>query len=183
MLLAYPETKMDFGVVYAADSFTSRKESGKVIYTHEYGDPFDQSEDKIIGCYCVIKNNRGEFITMLDKPAIEKHRKVSRSDNIWSAWFVEMVKKTVVKKACKDHFDDVYSQIDEIDNDNYDVENPTEISVEFKGKIDAITDLEILRKAYKDNKADKFKIKYIAKRSEQIKKEQEDANTERPAAE
>lgn len=181
MLLVYPETKMDFGVVYKGDDFTFRKESGKVIYLHEYSDPFNQNDENIIGCYCVIKNSRGEFITLLDKNAIAKHRKVARGDTFWDKWFVEMVKKTVIKKACKDHFDDVYTDIETIDNTtNIDIENPLEISVEFKSKIDALgEDKDKLREAYAKNKGDQFKIKYILKRVADIEaqeKEQADAD-------
>lgn len=174
MLKTYPETKMDFAVVYESDEFTFRRDSGKVSYSHELGNPFSQNENKIIGAYCVIKNNRGEFLTILDKEAIQKHRKVARSDSIWSKWFTEMVKKTIVKKACKDHFDDMYNDIEELDNENYDVENPLDVSVEFKGEIDSLTDLDALREAYAKYKGNPIKMKYIMKRVEMIKKESED---------
>jgi len=171
MLLVYPETKMDFGVVYEGDDFTFRKESGKVIYIHDYKNPFSQIDKNITGCYCVIKNSRGEFLTLLDKAAIDKHRSVARGDTFWAKWFVEMVKKTVIKKACKDHFDDMYVEIEAIDNaTNIDLENPLEISVEFKSKIDALgDDKDKINEAYHEYKGDQFKIKYILKRADEIK--------------
>lgn len=122
MLLSYPESKIDFGVVYKGDTFTFSKESGKVTYTHILGNPFEQKESDIIGAYCVIKNDRGEFITTLSALEIQKHRNVAKTDFIWKAWFKEMVIKTVIKKACKQHFDDIYAKIDELDNEQYDLE-------------------------------------------------------------
>src|SRR5690606_4123369 len=40
--------------------------------------------------------------------------------SIWDAWLSEMVKKSVVKRACKTHFKDLVADIEEIDNENYD---------------------------------------------------------------
>jgi hypothetical protein len=37
-------------------------------------------------------------------------------------WFTEMCLKTVIKKACKLHFGDIYTWIEEIDNENYDLD-------------------------------------------------------------
>lgn len=120
MLIAYPETKIDIQLVHQGDKFTFQKQSGEVIYTHEISNPFGGST--VIGCYCVIKNKRGEFLTLLDKDDIAKHRKVSKTDKIWSNWFDEMVLKTVVKKACKTHFADVYEAIETLDNEQYDLD-------------------------------------------------------------
>ena len=86
MLLTYPETIMDISIVYKGDTFEFRKKDGKVIYSHEIINPFGQTEDNIVGGYCVIKNQRGEFLTLLSKADIDKHRKVANTDKIWSKW-------------------------------------------------------------------------------------------------
>lgn len=125
MLLAYPESKIDVSLVYAEDEFSFLKENGKVIYSHKIKNPFGQQEKDIVGVYCVIKNKRGEFLTMLNREEIAKHRQVSRTDYIWRKWFREMVMKTVIKKACKQHFADIYEEIELEDNKNYDLEKPT----------------------------------------------------------
>lgn len=122
MLLVYPESKIDVSVVYKADTFTVSKESGKVEYTHTIGDPFGSTEADIIGAYTVIKNERGEFLTTLNQAEIKKHRSVAKTDYIWQAWFKEMVMKTVIKKAVKYHFDDVFVEIEKQDNEQYDLE-------------------------------------------------------------
>ena len=64
-------------LVYTDDKFSFEKHSGKVVYQHEINNPFDEKKDEnVIGGYCVIKNKRGEFLTLLSKNEIEKHRKV-----------------------------------------------------------------------------------------------------------
>ena len=65
MLIAYPESTVDDSLVYKEDFFESKKESGKVIYSHIINNPFSRKDEDLIGGYCVIKNKRGEFITLL----------------------------------------------------------------------------------------------------------------------
>jgi hypothetical protein len=134
MLLAYPESIIDVSLVYQDDTFQFQKQSGKVQYTHTIGNPFSREEKDIVGAYCVIKNHRGEFLTLLSKKDIDKHRKVAKTDYIWRSWFAEMALKTIMKKACKQHFKDVFSNIEAMDNQNYDLEkieepNPNEIII------------------------------------------------------
>lgn len=122
MLTVYPETLIDTQLVYKGESFSYEKENGKILYKYSPNNPFEeQKELDIIGAFCVIKNKRGEFITTLSKDEIVKHRKVAKTDYIWQAWYKEMVLKTVVKKACKVHFDDMYTQIELIDEKNFDL--------------------------------------------------------------
>jgi len=152
MLLSYPESVIDLQLVYDGDSFRFKKESGKILYTHEIANPFDDDkEKKIMGGYCIIKNNRGEFLTTLSKAEIEKHRKVAKTDAIWSSWLIEMCLKTVIKKGCKQHFKDIYGNIETIDNENYDLGQPLGITVETKSEIEEIKTLEDLEKYYRAN--------------------------------
>lgn len=117
MLLAYPETKMDMDVVKEGDTFNVDKVDGDITYRHVLTDPFKTATyENIIGAYCVIKNSRGNFLTVLSKEDIAKHRKVAKTDFIWSAWFKEMVLKTVIKKGCKYHFDDEFKSMVAEDN-------------------------------------------------------------------
>lgn len=127
MLLAYPESKIDVQVVLKDDMFTVSKESGKVIYEHKITNPFADPDKNINGAYCVIKNNRGEFLTTVSKEEIEKHKKSAKTQYIWNAWFKEMVLKTVIKKACKMHFDDVYESMIDLDNENEDIDTATDL--------------------------------------------------------
>lgn len=151
MILAYPESKIDMALVYQGDGFAFSKESGRVEYSHQIANPFGQKDEEIIGAYCVIKNKRGEFLTTLSPEDIEKHRKVAKTDSIWKSWFKEMCLKTVIKKGCKQHFEDVYRGIEEMDNENYDLENPVDVALEHKQKLEAMTTVEEVVKYYHEH--------------------------------
>lgn len=169
MLLAYPESLVDVGLVYEGDDFETQKESGKVKYEHMIKNPFDQKAENIIGGYCVIKNKRGEFLTLLSKEDIDQHRKAAKTDFIWKAWPKEMYLKTVIKKGCKQHFDDIYSGIEEMDNENYDLENPLDLDLKWKGEIDAVKSIEELKAYYAANKGKgKAFDQYVKIRKEQL---------------
>ena len=169
MFLAYPESTIDLSLVYGDDEFKVAKESGGVMYSHNIADPFNQNENNIKGGYCVIKNKRGEFLTLLGKADIEKHRKVAKTDFIWRQWFVEMATKTVIKKACKLHFSDIFQNIEKNDNENYELENPLELDLKLKQEIDEIETIEKLKEYYQDNKGKGKEFdKYISIRKKQI---------------
>lgn len=121
LLMIYPESKFDIQNVFEGDTFSFKKESGKVVYTHEINNPFSIQKN-IIGCYCIIKNQRGEFIETLNMEDIAKMRNVAKTQAIWNAWESEMILKSVVKRACKRHFKDVIVNIELIDNENYELE-------------------------------------------------------------
>jgi hypothetical protein len=152
MLLAYPESKLDVGLVYENDVFEVAKEAGSVIYTHTIKNPFNQTPEKMQGGYCIISNKRGDFLTLLSKEDINKHRKVAKQDYIWREWFNEMALKTVIKKACKQHFADIYETIEEKDNENYSLENPLDLDLKHKQEIEAIKTVEELKAYYEKNK-------------------------------
>lgn len=152
MLTIYPESKIDISLVYEGDAFKFRKESGAVIYDHSFKDPFNNPDDEIIGGYMVVKNKRGEFITLLSRADFEKHRKVARTDFIWAGWYPEMCKKTIAKKGFSDHFEDLYTGINSMDNENYDLDKPIrteidEISLKLVDAFDLYQgdDIEALR--------------------------------------
>ena len=171
MLLAYPESSVDVSLVFAGDTFSVSKDSGAVGYEHIIKDPFNQKPESVIGGYCVIKNKRGEFLTLLGKDDLEKHRKVAKTDYIWKAWPKEMALKTVIKKACKQHFADIYENIEQQDNENYDLDIPLDIELKYKQEIDAISNLADLAAYYKANsgKGKEFD-KYVGIRKKQLTK-------------
>lgn len=170
MLKAYPESKIDIGTVAKEDEVSFEKVDGTVIYRQIIKNPFaSPTEETIIGAFCVIKNSRGDFLTTLSKEEIEKHRKVARTDFIWKAWFKEMVLKTVIKKACKQHFDDVTAKMDEVDNENNDITNPLDLELQYKQEIDQLDTLEELD-AYRQANSGKGKDvdTYLFKRAKAI---------------
>jgi hypothetical protein len=62
-----------------------------------------------------------------------------------------MALKTIIKKAVKIHFEDVFSEVIEIDNENNDLDNPIDIELSWKQEIDKINDLEILKEYWLKN--------------------------------
>jgi len=152
MLLVYPETLFDVQMVYRDDTFKFEKNSGKVIYEHCINNPFGQSENDLKGGYCIIKNSMGEFLTLLTVAEFEKHRKVAKTDAIWKIWYIEMCLKTLIKKACKFHFDDIFQTIEKLDNEQNDLENSLEISIETKQQLEIINTVPDLEKYYRKNK-------------------------------
>jgi len=169
MLLSYPESQVDVSLVYKDDEFAFKKENGEVKYSHKIANPFGQKAEEIQGGYCVIKNKRGEFITLLSADDINKHRKVAKTDYIWREWMKEMALKTVIKKACKQHFADIYQGIEESDNENYNLDNPIGLDLKYKQEMDAIKTIDELRAYYQKNKGKGADFdKYCAIRKNQL---------------
>ena len=164
MLQVYPDSLIDIDLVYKGDTFVFEKDSGSVTYKHIIGNPFDHNDDNILGGYCVIKNKRGEFLTLLSKEEINKARKVAKTDSIWKAWFAEMCKKTIIKKAVKFHFD----AIEDEDNKNYDLDKINEEETFPEALKNAITNAEsydalkdIYKREYTSLKTAALKAEFI----------------------
>jgi hypothetical protein len=175
LLNVYPESKFDLQIVREGDTFEFKKESGKVIYTHVFGSPF-KLKDKTIGTYCIIKNNRGEFIEFLNMDEVAKMKNVAMTKNIWNTWEDEMILKSVIKRACKRHFKDVVTNMESIDNENYDLEN-VDLDSEVQGKIEKATTAKELMDIYTLNKGKlKDETAFLNLLSEK-RKELEDENT------
>lgn len=152
MLQVYPDSIIDCSLVYKGDSFAFEKENGHVTYKHIINNPFEHEKEKLIGGYCVIKNKRGEFLTLLSIPEIEQAKRVAKTDAIWKAWYAEMCLKTVIKKAVKFHFDDIYTVMEEEDNKNYDldlIEDKPEFPEPLKNAIMEAADCTALKDIYK----------------------------------
>jgi hypothetical protein len=123
MLLVYPESKIDVDVVKEGDTVNFDKVDGDITYRHIIKDAFQNPTfENIKGAYCVIRNSRGAFLTTLSKEEIQKHRAIAQTDQMWKAWFKEMVLKTVLKKGYKYHFDDLAVTMNEDDNQHVDLE-------------------------------------------------------------
>lgn len=118
VISVYPESEFDTQLVREKDTISFGKESGSVIYSHNISDPFS-SNIGIIGAYCVIKNKRGEFLETLGKDDFEKMKSQSDLKDGWSKWESEFWLKSVIKRACKRHFNDIVVEIEKIDNEDY----------------------------------------------------------------
>lgn len=149
VMLSYPETIFDFQIVYKEDSFTFRKESGKVIYSHTITNPFDTKKE-IQGAYGVIKNRKGEFIEFLTMEDIAKMKNTSMMKNIWNTWFDRMVLKSIIRRICNIHFKDITKDLDVIDNESNDL-NATNINELIQKDIENAKTQEDLTKIYNQN--------------------------------
>lgn len=117
VLRTYPEAKFDLQLVKEGDEFKVAKESGSVVYSHQLNNPFSNAQ--IIGAYCVIKTDRGEFFEALTKEDFEQMKKGSKQFYLWNDWESEFWLKSVIKRACKRHFYDVVEKIDKHDNEDF----------------------------------------------------------------
>lgn len=117
LYMVYPETVIDLQLIRQGDTYNFAKESGAVIYTHQLGDPFESTEKPIVGAYCVIKNSRGEFLETLNTTDYKKMRDASKTPSTWDKWQSEFYLKSVIKRACKRHFNDVTKALEEKDNE------------------------------------------------------------------
>jgi hypothetical protein len=54
----------------------------------------------------------------------------------------------VIKKACKQHFADIYEAVEEDDNVNYDLEKAVDVSGEHIEAVSAINTIDDLREYY-----------------------------------
>ena len=177
MYTVYPESLFDHSLAYKDDTFKFEKQSGKVIYAHQINNPFNQKQENIIGGYCIIKNKRGEFITLMSSELIAKHRKVAKTDSVWKSWFHEMCLKTLVKKACKQHFQDIYQNIETIDNENYDLSKSLEVDIDDKACVESIATVEELRQYWKSHQGRNAGVlkefnELLAKRKDEILSEE-----------
>lgn len=171
VLLVYPETKITHGLVYKDDDYNFYESDFKVKYHINHAKPFDARDEDIIGAYCIISNKRGEFLKTLDKDQIAKHRKAAKTDMIWKGWFGEMVLKTVIKKCCKTCLDDVLDDIEAIDNDNIDLDQPIDVDLGLKDLVEQTQTIEALTALYNDKKPSGDDIKLFTARKEAIKAE------------
>lgn len=122
LLMTYPDTIIDSQVVYEGDEFSFTKDSGKVIYTHKFKNPFEQKDDKIIGAYCIVKNRVGEFIELLSMDEAMKMKEVAKTKNVWDKWLSRMMLKSAIKRVCKTFFYDSFKNVELLDNENYDLD-------------------------------------------------------------
>lgn len=170
VLNIYPETLFDMQNVHEGDAFSFNKENGKVIYSHKINDPF-ALDKKIIGTYCIIKNNRGEFLETLNMQDIEKMKAVATTKNIWNEWQSEMVLKSVIKRACKRHFRDIVVNVEAIDNESNDMErvNVEDLIQQRIEEAGTFEDLTKIYKSEKDNVKDKINFtRLLGERKESL---------------
>lgn len=114
----HPNVFFDIQIVRKDDKFSFAKESGSIIYSHEFTNPFEDAE--IIGAYCIVTlEDKNQSIELLNKADYEKMKDASRNKSVWLKWSTEFWRKSVIKRACKIYFAEEIKDIDKIDNDDY----------------------------------------------------------------
>lgn len=129
----YPDAKFDVQLVRGEDKVKFAKESGAVIYTHEIADPF--SEQPIKGAYCVISFGGEQYLETLNKEDYNKMKNSSKNPSTWEKWPSEFWLKSVIKRACKRHFNDITIELDKIDNESFGLAEKVKASDDKKSSI------------------------------------------------
>lgn len=144
----YPETTFDIQLIFEGDEFEFYKENGKIKYRHKMLGQLKGAQ--VIGGYAIIKNKSGEYLEQMHYAEMMKIRSKAKTTVIWDEWLTEMCYKTLVKRICKRCMYNVTREIDEIDNEDYDLE----LTPQERENIDRIkqaTTIEGLRLIWADN--------------------------------
>lgn len=91
-------------LVYASDKFSIVKKDAThdvESYNFEITNPFDRGE--LIGgfCYVQFEDASKNFVYVMSKKDIEKHKAKALTANIWNEWYDLMARKTIIHAACK----------------------------------------------------------------------------------
>lgn len=118
----HPGVFFDVQLVRDGDTTSFAKESGSVVYSHQIANPF--KNEKIIGAYCVVKFPSGnESLETLNDRDFNEMKSSSRNQSTWNKWESEFWRKSVIKRACKTYFTEEVKALDEIDNNDYGLED------------------------------------------------------------
>jgi phage RecT family recombinase len=110
--------------VHLGDEFEIWSENDNDFYKHKIKNPFAKAEEAI-GVYFVFtytvggqKCSRMEKAPMAD---ILKAKSAAKSKNVWEAWFSEMGKKFIIRRACKGRFNknEEIAKLVDFDNREY----------------------------------------------------------------
>lgn len=68
--------------------------------THEMNPFADRGE--MVGVYCVAKTTTGEYLVdVMTMDQIQQIKSCAKTQKVWDAWFEEMAKKAIIKRASK----------------------------------------------------------------------------------
>ena len=120
-------------LVFKEDTFSYESDSGTANYTYKPGKPLRDDFENAIGGFCYIsyfKNGREySSVTPVSKSEIDEARKASKAGAYgpWKNWTGEMMKKVVVRRACKIEFigEPEMEAVLNMDNNDYDFSQPT----------------------------------------------------------
>jgi len=129
----YPDATFDVQLVREDDSFVVAKESGQIVYSHQIGSPFENKEIK--GAYCVIKFGGNEYLETLNSRDYNEMKNASKNPSTWDKWPSEFWLKSVIKRACKRHFNDITIELDKVDNEMFGLAERVKASDDKKANI------------------------------------------------
>lgn len=126
---ADPTAFVTVGIVRQGDKFECAKESGHATYKHIPANPFDDSAANITGAYCHIKSANGSSLELMSKKELDKVRNSSKmkSGAIWTQWELEMIKKSVVRRASKLQFTEAVAKLNAIDDRLFEMSNKPQL--------------------------------------------------------
>lgn len=95
----------------------------------------EKKDEDIIGgfVYITYANPMQNKLVIMSRAEINKHRALAQRDNVWSAWFGAMARKTLIIKAAKaitldpSKIDDAYQNSVAIENEGSDMDIQTDI--------------------------------------------------------
>ena len=115
---ADPTADITVGIVYKGDEFSCSKDSGNATYKHVVKNPFEDTPANIVGLYCFVKTATGSWIEVMSHKELMKVKAQSKmvTGVIWSTWELEMLKKSMVRRALKIKFNEAVAELDALDN-------------------------------------------------------------------
>lgn len=123
-----PSTEFQTGLVFERDELEVFKQDGVAHYKHKCETPFPSKKDmaeNLSGAYCYISYQINGYnyshIELIGKDDISIIRSKAKSDNVWDEFFSEQIKKAIIRRACKVPFAKVVNDLDELDNQNFDL--------------------------------------------------------------
>lgn len=133
----YPNAIFQASLIREKDTINLYKEKNNDYIDHKYGSPLSKENNVVLGAYCIItflNNGKNKSIVeLLDKEDLDliKSKSKTKEDRkdkngktiltIWQEWYGEMCKKSVIRRACKVHFSAQVKDLNEFDNQMYDV--------------------------------------------------------------
>lgn len=130
----HPDVFFDVQLVREGDTTSFSKESGSVVYSHKFENPF--TNGKIVGAYCVVKFGDGnESLELLNDRDFLEMKNSSRNRSTWDKWESEFWRKSVIKRACKLYFTEEVKELEAIDNEDYGIVEEDSTSEDVKAAI------------------------------------------------
>lgn len=156
---AYPDANIKCGLVYEGDGFTLKEEGDLTTYSFDRVNPFNTKEkektkkkDEIIGGFCYISYTCGKrLVSFCETMSIEEINKIkncAKSQSIWNTWFEEKAKVALIRRGCKIHFNGIgkINEMEEFDNQDFDLNNPSNVSKTDNIPDDLTFNADILKK-------------------------------------